>query len=129
MLSDRKTVFISYAWEGTSRAGVKMLADWLRAHDVNVLADDIFGEQPPPNGWRGWMTESIRKADIVLVVCTDRYRKLFEKEQDFAIKGGLGATWEGAIISQHLYNSGLYNTKFFPILPDGGEIQHCCGLI
>ncbi len=120
-----KTVFISYSWDSDAlRAEVKALAVWLRGQGVRVLADDMFGQRPPPEGWVAWMQQSIEDADAVLIVCTPRYKQLLAKRPNAADKGGLGATWEGAIISQELYNARLHNTKFFPILPELGDIAH-----
>ncbi|MFN7820551.1 MAG: SEFIR domain-containing protein [Cyanobacteriota bacterium] len=117
-------VFISYAHEGDLREGVGALAEWLRGNGVEPITDHPYRHRPPEIGWRAWMQHSIEAADVVLIVCSQRYKHLFEKREDPAASGGFGGTWESAIITSDLYDSRLSNTRFFPILPDGGEHQH-----
>lgn len=116
-------VFISYAHEGHLFDRVAELAEWLRGNGVEPITDHRYRHRPPESGWRAWMQHSIEDADVVLIVCSERYKHLFEKRGDPAA-GGFGVTWEGAIITSDLYDSRLSNTRFFPILPDDGEHQH-----
>ncbi|HUL12505.1 MAG TPA: toll/interleukin-1 receptor domain-containing protein, partial [Methylococcaceae bacterium] len=109
-------VFISYAHESESlRASVKDLADWLGRNGCTVLTDHGYGYRPPPEGWQAWMQGCIDKADIVLVVCTPKLRARYEKTA--APDSGRGATYEGAIVTQHIYDAAMRNTKFYPVLP------------
>jgi hypothetical protein len=39
------------------------------------------------------MQHSIEDADVVLIVCSERYKRLFEKREDPASAGGFGVTW------------------------------------
>lgn len=117
-------VFISYAHEGKLVDRVRELAEWLWVNGVEPITDHLYHHRPPDKGWRTWMQHSIEDADVVLIVCSERYKRLFEKREDPASRGGFGATWESAIITSDLYDSRLSNQRFFPILPDEGEHQH-----
>lgn len=119
-------IFISYAHDEASniRQDVAALAVYLRAQDLVVITDAQHQDRPPPNGWQKWMQQSIESADVVLMVCTKRYRECCESGVSKEVAGGRGVGWEGVIICQTLYNARSENHKFFPILPDGGEFDH-----
>jgi hypothetical protein len=111
------TIFISYAHESEAlRSSVKALAHWLENRGCRVLSDHAYRYRPPAVGWQTWMHDCIHKAETVLVVCTPRLKLRYQKNEE--PDTGLGATFEGAIITQHLYGDAMRNTKFFPILPD-----------
>lgn len=113
------TVFISYAHESDAlRASVAALSEWLRAHGCSVFTDHPFVDRPPPEGWQAWMLGCIDQAETVLVVCTPKLKGRYEKTA--APDAGWGATYEGAIVTQRIYDAVMRNTKFFPILPNGG---------
>jgi hypothetical protein len=59
------------------------------------------------------MRNRIREADFVLVACTETYERRFEGSEETG--QGAGAKWEGAIITQELYESEGRNKKFIPI--------------
>ncbi len=114
-------VFISYAHESDAlRQSVWALAEYLRQQGLYVLTDHPYEHRAPREGWRAWMQHGIEDTDCVLIVCTPRYRARFEK-RDADQPGGYGRAWEGALISQQLYESKLQNDRFIPILPDGGD--------
>ncbi|MGC1951775.1 MAG: toll/interleukin-1 receptor domain-containing protein, partial [Gammaproteobacteria bacterium] len=118
------TIFISYAHESEAlRSSVKALADWLEERGCHVLSDHAYRYRPPAVGWQTWMHDCLHKAETVLVVCTPRLKLRYEKNE--APDTGLGATFEGAIVTQHLYASAMRNTKFFPVLTDidGREVD------
>ena len=79
MGSSPPIVFISYAHEGSLSSKVKSLADWLISNGVQVITDHPYGNRPPKQGWRAWMQHSVEDADMVLIVCTHRYKNLFER--------------------------------------------------
>jgi hypothetical protein len=116
-------VFISYAHEGDLGERVLELALWLREHEIEVHTDHLYKNRPPEEGWRAWMQHHIESDDVVMIVCTKRYKELFEK-QPVDDGRGFGVSWEGAIITAELYNSRLHNSRYFPILPDGGDPSH-----
>lgn len=116
-------VFISYAHESEAfREQVRDLADWLAQHGCELLTDHPYLYRPPPEGWQAWMLGCIESADIVLVVCTPKLKARYEKTAE--PDTGLGATYEGSIVTQHIYNAAMRNPKFYPILPEGGDLAN-----
>ncbi|MGK0291006.1 MAG: hypothetical protein ACI86H_002473, partial [bacterium] len=63
--------------------------------------------------------DQIEESDFVLVVATETYLKRYRKKEDLG--KGKGATWEGAIITQELYDLSCQGKKFIPIIPDNGD--------
>ncbi len=116
------TVFISYAHEGNLGERVAELSDWLQDKGVQVITDHPYKNRPPEEGWRAWMQHNIEDCDLVLIVCSKRYKALFER-RDVADQGGRGVSWESAIVTSELYGSRMHNRRFYPILSDDGD--HC----
>ena len=113
-------VFISYAHESDAlRQDVKELADWLGSRGCTVLTDHAHPYRPPEKGWQTWMQQCIDEADAVLVICTPKLRARYEKNNP--VDTGHGGAFEGAIITQRIYDKAMRNDKFFPVLPDGGN--------
>jgi hypothetical protein len=111
-----KKVFISYAQAPEEhKQRVAELVASLRTAGLAVLFDqDVTSPQGPPEGWPQWMLNQIEQADWVLVVCNEAYYRRFRGREEPG--RGLGARWEGAIIGQALYNDGMLNRKFIPVL-------------
>lgn len=113
MLSAAKTprVFISYTHDTPQHASnVLELADRLRSEGVDAVIDRY--EEAPSEGWPRWMVNEISKADFTLVVCTETYKRRFEGNEKQG--RGLGGTWEGAVLTQQLYENQAKNIKFIP---------------
>ncbi len=105
-------VFISYSHDSEPHtARVLGLANRLRSHGIDANLDCY--EPCPPQGWPNWMLNEIERADFVLVICTETYHRRFRKKETV---GGKGATWEGAIITQELYDAHSKNDRFIPCL-------------
>lgn len=120
----QRFVFISYAWESDAfRTQVKALCAYLRANGVTVVIDFDHALKPPDVGWPVWMQQSIEDAAVVLVVCSASYKPRFEKRAPTT--SGKGVAWEGAVITQDLYNAAQRNNKFYPIFPDPFNFDHC----
>lgn len=114
-------IFISYSHDSTEhRAFVLACSNRLRADGLDCHIDQYVNGFPP-EGWQRWMENQIEQADFVLMVCTpvylQRYRGLDED-------GGRGVTFEGVVISQHLYDAYYRNTKFVPVIPEAGDYEH-----
>ncbi len=110
---DPPKVFISYSHDSeTHRQRVLDLSDRLRSDGVDCHIDRY--EESPPEGWPRWCDKQVRKADFVLVACTEIYLRRFLGEEETG--KGLGVTWEGYIITQELYNAQGRNSKFVPIM-------------
>jgi NAD-dependent SIR2 family protein deacetylase len=82
----------------------------LRADGVDAYIDRY--EPAPPQGWPRWMVQQVESADFVLLICTDSYRKRFEGK----LAEGAGVRWEGALITQELFDDVVKNTKFIPVI-------------
>lgn len=116
-------VFISYAHESDAfRDQVKALADWLASQGCELLTDHPYRHRPPSQGWQAWMLHCIQQADTVLVVGSPKLRARVEKTAPPG--SGQGATYEGAIVTQDIYDASMKNDKFYPVLPDSGDYDH-----
>ena len=123
-------IFISYAWESEQfKSDVLAFAKWLatqldiRGHKkYQVEIDVLHSITPPAEGWHTWMHNEIQKAETVFLICTPKYLSGFNKDTEG--DAGRGSTYEGSIINLLLYNNFQQNRKFFPILPDNGEIRN-----
>jgi len=100
-------VFISYSHDSQEHVDrVLTLSDRLRADGIDCHIDQY--EVSPPEGWAQWMVNQIEDADFVLVVCTEIYERRFRGREEPS--KGLGAQWEGAIITQEIYDAAAHNT-------------------
>ena len=119
-MAEAPRVFFSYSHDSVEHKDrVLALCDRLRRDGLDAWIDQY--ELSPPEGWLRWMERQIEKADFVLVVCTESYLRRFRGLEEPG--RGLGANWEGAVITQELYNAALRNTKFIPVIfsPQDGE--------
>lgn len=106
-------VFVSYSHDSKAHAKrVLLLVDRLRAKGIDCEVDAF--EEAPPEGWPAWMARQIREARYVLVVCTETYHRRVTGREKTGV--GLGARWEGAHITQDLYERGGQNDKFIPVV-------------
>src|ERR1017187_6775759 len=114
-------VFISYSHDSPLHKGrVLEFANRLRAEGIASELDAYH--EAPPEGWPRWMLNQVEEARFVLVVCTETYHRRFRGRE--SVGGGRGAKWEGAVITQELYQGELLNTKFIPILLDPKDVSH-----
>ena len=96
------------------------LADQLRYDGVDCRLDQY--EDTPAKGWPRWMREQIEEADHVVIICTENYQRRFDgKELQGSSKG---ATWEGAIITQELYEAHAENHGFVPVVFSCADVEH-----
>ena len=112
--SMRPNVFISYSHNYDRldyKAQILALADRLRDDGIDCSVDQY--EQSPAKGWQRWMLDRFDWADFVLVACSEEYDLRFRGNE--AEGKGKGATWEGGVIMQELYDQGA-NSKFIPII-------------
>jgi hypothetical protein len=113
----RFRVFIAYAQGSAEHNGkVQSLAAKLR--DDGVEAHGDFYEPNPSEGWPNWMKNQIQDADHVLVVCDKAYKEKLESKDT---SKGKGTKWEGAIITQAIYDAGSQNRKFIAVFFDAGD--------
>jgi hypothetical protein len=115
--------FISYSHDSDiHKARVLEFSEKLRSQCYIDAWIDQY-EQDPVQGWPRWMLHQIQLARFVLVVCTKNYRERFEGMHVGA--AGKGARWEGAIISQEMYDEQYEHRKFIPVLMDSADENHC----
>lgn len=106
-------VLISYSHDSQEHMQFCLeLSDRLRNDGIDCQIDQY--EMSPTGGWAQWTLSQIKNADFVLVVCTETYARRFEGEAPAG--EGLGAKWEGAVITQQLYNAESATNKFIPII-------------
>ena len=107
-------VFISYTHDSDEHCKkVEKLASFLIEYGVDVELDQYTPH--PDEGWPTYMLRNILKSDFTLCVCTESYKARFEQDEKIGV--GLGAKFEGKIITQLVYESEV-NNKFIPILMD-----------
>jgi hypothetical protein len=83
----------------------------LRDDGIDANIDQY--QTAPPEGWQLWMEKEIRDSKFVLLVCTETYLKRVMKED---AGGGKGVMWESAIMYTYLYEAGVVNEKFIPVV-------------
>ena len=116
-MANQSKVFISYSHDSKAhKEQVFDLSETLRLHGIDADLDQYH--ENPPEGWPRWMRNRLEWADYVLVVCSSTYLRRFEGTETIGI--GRGAKWEGAIITQNLYNAESEQSKFIPVIPSAG---------
>jgi len=113
-------VFISYSHDSPHAQRVLVLSDRLRQDGVDCHIDQY--EMSPPEGWPRWMVNKVEWADFVLVVCTETYQQRFEGKAP--VGQGKGVKWEGAILTQALYDAEAHNTRFIPVVFSVQDTAH-----
>ena len=110
---DEITVFISYSHDSDEhRKKVLALSERLRADGINTLLDQYLNGSPK-QGWPRWMLDQLDAANCVLVICTETYYRRFRGHE---VPGkGKGVDWEGALITQEMYDSRRQTLKFIPV--------------
>lgn len=110
---DEITVFISYSHDSDEhREQVLALSERLRADGIKTLLDQYVNGSPQ-QGWPRWMLDQLDAADFVLVVCTETYYRRFRGHEEPG--RGKGVDWEGALITQGIYDSRSRTLKFVPV--------------
>jgi hypothetical protein len=107
----RVRVFLSYSHDSLDhKERVLQLSNKLRLHGIEAVVDRYF-EDTLQMRWTDWMYEQIDRADFTLVICTPEYLKRLKPGG----AGGAGAYWEGALITQNLYDDRGLNKRFIPV--------------
>jgi formylglycine-generating enzyme required for sulfatase activity len=114
-------VFISYSHDSAEhRDRVLWLSDRLRADGVDCVIDRY--EISPPEGWPRWMRRQIHESDFTLIVCTETYQRRFNNDEEAGV--GLGVKFEGAVITQTLYQKEMRNERFIPVVFSAADARH-----
>jgi Sulfatase-modifying factor enzyme 1/SEFIR domain/NACHT domain len=115
-------VFISYSHDSAAhRAKVLKFAERLRVNGFETELDQYVNGSPE-QGWPRWMLDQLDDAQTVLVICTETYYRRFRGHE--APGKGKGADWEGALITQALYDARSVSNKFIPVLFDSGDERY-----
>lgn len=113
--------FISYSHDSEEhQQSVAELAARLRSDGVEAWFD--LYEQSPPDGWPRWMHRMIEGAKFALLICTENYVARFENKA--AAGSGKGVKWEGAILTQALYEAESRNDRFVPVVFRESDRKH-----
>jgi hypothetical protein len=114
------TVFISYSHDSEEhREQVLALSERLRADGIATILDRYVEKGSPPESWPRWMMNGLNAATHVLCACTETYRRRFLGQE--VPDKGKGADWEGALLTQALYDARSHTNKSIPILFAGSE--------
>jgi SEFIR domain-containing protein len=105
-------VFISYSHDSPEHSErVLALSERLRDDGITTQLDQ-YVNGTPSKGWPRWMLDQLDEADSVIVVCTETYYRRFRGHEE----PGKGADWEGALITQEVYDKRSDTVKFVPVL-------------
>ena len=111
--------FISYSHDSDAhRMRVLALAERLRADGIDADLDQ-YVKGTPPQKWPRWMLDRLDWADFVLLVCTPTYYRRFRGQED--PDRGRGVDWEGAVITDSIYEARSATIKFVPVLFDPAD--------
>ena len=116
-------VFISYSHDSDAhRKRVLGFSERLRGDGIDTILDRYVEKGSPPEGWPRWMMNGLNAATHVVCVCTETYRRRF---LGLAIPGkGKGGDWEGALVTQALYDARSHTNKFIPVLFERADESH-----
>ncbi|HEU4561628.1 MAG TPA: SEFIR domain-containing protein, partial [Longimicrobium sp.] len=107
-------VFISYSHDSDEhRDRVLALSERLRKDGIETRLDQYLNGTPDET-WPRWMLNRLDEADYVLVVATETYYRRFRGHEE--PEKGLGVDWEGAVITQQIYEARSNTVKFVPVL-------------
>lgn len=112
-------IFVSYSHDHDAHvAEVSALATQLMEWGgLDVILD--LWESHPAQGWTAWMEGEIKRADFVLMVCSQGYHDKLNGQT--APSHGKGVKWEGRIIRTLLYQAGTVSAKLVPVLLSNGQ--------
>jgi len=107
------TVFISYSHDSPQHSEqVLALSERLRDDGITIHLDQYLNGTPS-NGWPRWMMDRLDEAESVIVVCTETYYRRFRGHEEPG--KGKGVDWEGAVITQEIYDARSNTSRFVPI--------------
>ena len=110
-------VLISYSHDSDAHAAqVRKLAERLRGDGVDCRIDQYVTN--PSQGWPLWMDAEVEAADFVLILFTERYATRAREPRKSGVR------FESVLILNDLYDAGMLNDKFIPILFDQADERH-----
>jgi len=113
-------VFLSYSHDSPMhRSAVDELARLLATWGARVAVDTAL--QRPPEGWAQWSMSQFAEADIILMICTTEYRRRVELCE--VPEQGPGATWEGPLLSDLVYDGNNAFGRIGVVLLEGATVD------
>lgn len=107
-------VFVSYSHDHEDhQQRILGFVERLRTDGFETMIDQ-YVEGTPLQGWPRWMLNQIDWADYILLVCTETYYRRFRGLESPGV--GKGVDWEGAIITNELYEQRSVSSRFVPVL-------------
>ena len=117
------SIFISYSHDSDDhREQVLGLSERLRSDSVVTILDRYVERGSPPEGWPRWMMNGLDDATHIMCVCTETYYRRFRGQE--VANTGKGVDWEGALITQELYDARSSTHKFIPIIFDSASTDY-----
>lgn len=114
-------VFLSYSHDSDAhRERVLALSERLRRDGIRTVLDQYVNGSPD-QGWARWMLDQLDESDRVLLICTPTYYRRFRGHE--APDQGKGVDWEGANITQTIYDARSRVTRFIPVLFDAADAR------
>ena len=111
-------VFLSYSLDNElHQQNILKLAQRLRNDGIDAWIDQFTPF--PAEGWPRWMEQQIAQAQFVVIIVTETYARRFGGKEPAG--AGAGATWEGLIVTQKLYEANGRNDKFVPAIFAPGD--------
>ncbi len=121
MASDPPKVFISYSHDSLEHSRrVLGLAERLRKDGIDAQIDR-YVNGTPAEGWPRWMDTQLEWADFVLLLCTETYYRRFRGQEQ--PEKGRGVDWEGALVTNEIYQDKSLTTKFVPVFLSSSEVK------
>ncbi|KAF0206299.1 MAG: WD repeat-containing [Gallionellaceae bacterium] len=118
----QKPIFISYSHDSEEhKKQVLELSERLRQDGIETRLDQYVNGAPEEK-WPRWMLNQLDEAQFVLVVCTETYYLRFRGHEQPG--KGKGVDWEGALITQELYDSRSKTLKFVPVFLNAAVDAH-----
>ena len=107
-------LFISYSHDSEAhKTLVLRFCERLRKDGFETTLDQYINGSPS-QGWPRWMAGQLKAATYVLVICTETYYRRFNGDE--MPDQGKGVDWEGALITQAIYDARSNILKFVPVL-------------
>ncbi|MDQ1352163.1 MAG: hypothetical protein QG657_2469, partial [Acidobacteriota bacterium] len=121
MEKEKGKVFISYSrYSQAHRDLVLAFADLLRKYKIDAVLDQY--ESCTSEGWPKWMDIQVKKAEFVLIICSESYWNRINGVEENG--GGSGVYFETTISYNHIYFDRQKTNRFIPILFDRGDIKY-----
>src|SRR5437016_1837895 len=117
-LSRSQRVFISYSHDSDRhREAVHALARDLSDLGFTVIID--VDDPVPREGWAVWCSRQVERADYILCVCTETYRRRVSGDEPHGV--GRGATFEGRLIATQILKGDRGHDTVLPVLLPGAS--------